>query len=149
MAEDAEAEQSGESREEKEGVEFKITRVEGRRKFVSPAAIFRIMPGHGKLFDYNEPPLPLCKFPVPRKQLGTGNLQRGSVHRPRDNFPDANSPSPSVITLFARMEISSILDFIARSLAYIPVGSIGKFNFQERAESELSLIHISEPTRPY
>lgn len=69
MAEDAEAEQSGESGEEKEGVEFKITRVEGRRKFVSPAAIFRIMPGHGKLFDYNEPPLPLCKFPVPRKQL--------------------------------------------------------------------------------
>lgn len=41
-----------------------------------------------------------------------------------------------MITLFARMEISSILDFIARSLAYIPVGSIGKFNFQERAESE-------------
>lgn len=70
--------------------------------------------------------------------LSVNSLFPGSscVHRPRDNFPDANSPSPSVITLFARMEISSILDFIARSLAYIPVGSIGKFNFQERAESE-------------
>lgn len=126
MAEDAEAEQS---REEKEGVEFKITRVEGRRKFVSPAAIFRIMPVAAANFSITmslSPPLPL------------NSLLPGSscVHLPRDNFPDANSlPRQAWIALSSSTVDGNSIDtphFIARSLAYT---SIGKFNLQGESES--------------
>ena len=111
MAEDAEAEQS---REEKEGVEFKITRVEGRRKFVSPAAIFRIMPVAAANFSITMS----LSLPFLVNSLLPGS---SCVHLPRDNFPDANSLKRRLrFPRTAWMEIPSILliSLLVRSLIH-------------------------------